>query len=92
MIVRILGEGQFDVPAADVDVLNELDSQLLGAVDAGDEPAFQAALGALLDRVRTRGLVVPAERLEPSESVLPPADTALAEVRRLLGDEGLIPG
>jgi hypothetical protein len=92
VIVRILGEGQFDVPDSDLDALNELDSRLLGAVEAGDEPAFQAALAALLERVRARGSVVPADRLEPSESVLPPADTALAEVRGLLGDEGLIPG
>ncbi|ABD11597.1 hypothetical protein CcI156_21115 [Frankia sp. CcI156] len=92
MIVRILGEGQFDLPATDLEALNELDDVLLTAVEAGDEPAFQEALTRLLERVRTRGRAVPADQLEPSELVLPRADTGLAEVRGLLGDEGLIPG
>ncbi|WP_462189017.1 MULTISPECIES: PspA-associated protein PspAA [unclassified Frankia] len=92
MIVRILGEGQFDLPATDLEALNELDDVLLAAVEAGDEPAFQEALTRLLERVRTRGRAVPADRLEPSELVLPRAGTGLAEVRGLLGEEGLIPG
>ena len=37
MIVRILGEGQLDVPDAALDTLNELDTALQGAVDANDE-------------------------------------------------------
>lgn len=92
MIVRILGEGQFDVPDGDVDALNELDAQLAAAVEHGDQTAFEAALADLLDRVRTRGAPVPADRLEPSEAVLPPADATPAEVHGLLGEAGLIPG
>jgi hypothetical protein len=92
VIVRILGEGQFDVADRELDALNDLDDRVLAAVDAGDESAFQTALAALLAGVRMRGCAVPAERLEPSDLVLPPAEAGLAEVRGLLGDEGLIPG
>ena len=49
MIVRILGEGQLDVPDAALDTLNELDTALQGAVDANDESGFETALGNLLD-------------------------------------------
>ena len=37
MIVRISGEGQFDVPEGHVDELNRLDDDLTKAVDSGDE-------------------------------------------------------
>lgn len=92
MIVRILGEGQFDVPDAALDELNELDETLVSAVDSDDAEAFTAALGALLTRVRSVATPHAADALDSSDLILPGPDSSLAEVRALLGDEGLIPG
>ncbi|SQD97961.1 MULTISPECIES: hypothetical protein [unclassified Parafrankia] len=92
MIVRILGEGQFDVPDSELNTLNVLDERLVTAIEAGDETGFRAAARALLGHVREVGSTPPADRLAPSDLVLPPADATLAEVRGLLGDEGLVPG
>ncbi len=91
MIVRILGEGQFDLDDAEVTRLNELDESLVAAVEAGDEDAFRRDLAAVLDEVRTRGRSVPADYLGPSELVLPHEGATIEEVRALLSDEGLIP-
>lgn len=92
MIVRILGEGQYDVADAALDRLNDLDGEVERAVEAGDEPAFEAALAALLDGVRTVGVPHELDALDESDLILPPADADIAQVRDLLGDEGLIPG
>jgi len=92
MIVRILGEGQFDVPDGRLDRLNELDSAVQAAVDAADEPAFGPALAALLDEVRSSGAPVADDALTDSDFILPPADGTLDEVKALLNDDGLIPG
>jgi hypothetical protein len=92
MIVRILGEGQLEVPEAEMDGLNHLDAELQGAVDAGDEDRFRSTLARLLDQVRSAGQPLPDDELKPSELVLPAAEADLDEVRELLGDEGLIPG
>jgi hypothetical protein len=92
MIVRILGEGQLDVPDSALDELNRLDSDLQSACEAGDETAFHAALTVLLARTRELGSAVSDDHLGPSELVLPSEDASLAEVAALLGDEGLIPG
>jgi hypothetical protein len=92
MIVRILGEGQLEVPAAAVEELNRLDEALESAVERGDEAAFGPALEALLSRVRQIGVTTAPDDLRPSELILPGPDATMDDVRKLLTDEGLIPG
>jgi hypothetical protein len=92
MIVRILGEGQLDVPESELDGLNDLDEELQSAVEAADEERFTAALGTLLEKVRSTGKPVPVDELVSSKLILPNADASLAEVRDLLSGDGLIPG
>lgn len=92
MIVRILGEGQLRVSDEHLDALNELDSNLESAIQAGDEAAFRSALQALLQKVRAVGTKLPDDALEDSDLFLPPEDATVEEVKELLGEEGLIPG
>jgi hypothetical protein len=92
VIVRILSEGQWDVPDDRIQGLNELDSAVERAVEATDTVAFSQSLDALLHAVRTAGKPLPADVLHDSDLILPPADATIEEVRELLGDEGLIPG
>ena len=92
MIVRILGEGQYDVSDEALTHLNELDSTVESSVEAGNVEAFTSALTALLEGVRTVGVPHPADSLDESDLILPPPDATLDEVRRMLADDGLIPG
>jgi PspA-Associated protein len=92
MIVRISGEGQFEVPDGHLQELNRFDDQLAKAVDAGDEAAFKTALEALLASVRTAGGELPGDFIGPSDLVLPGPDATIEEVREVLSEEGLIPG
>jgi hypothetical protein len=92
MIVRILGEGQLELPDSAADDLNKLDAALEAAVDRNDEAAFRPALAALLAKVRQVGSPADADDLRPSELIIPRPDASMDEVRKLLTDEGLIPG
>jgi hypothetical protein len=92
MIVRIMGEGQFDVPEDHLGELNRLDDDLAVAIEGGDHDRFQTALEALLTSVRIRGKELPEDYLGPSDLVLPGPDATLEEVSAVLGEEGLIPG
>jgi hypothetical protein len=92
VIVRILGEGQFRVDETATTELNHLDTALETAVERADEPAFQTALTDLLAKVRAQGSPLPPDTLEPSDLILPHQDSSMDEVRKLLTDEGLIPG
>lgn len=91
MIVRILGEGQFDVPDTALDELNEFDEALVTAVESDDTDAFTRALSQLLAGVRTAATPHAVDALDSSDLILPGPDSSLAEVRALLGDDGLIP-
>jgi hypothetical protein len=92
VIVRILGEGQFRVDDADAAELNQMDADLEAAVERGDEAAFTSALTNLLAQVHAHGSPLPPDILESSDLILPHEDSSMAEVRKLLTDEGLIPG
>jgi hypothetical protein len=92
MIVRILGEGQLELPDSAVEELNRLDAALESAVERSDESAFHLALAALLAKVRQVGSPTDPDDLRPSELIIPRQDAPMDEVRKLLTDEGLIPG
>jgi hypothetical protein len=92
VIIRILGEGQFDVPDEAVPTLNELDAAVEAAIDAGDEAVFRRALDALLAGVRDAAAPHEEGSLDSSDLILPHADATLEEVRDLLSGDGLIPG
>ena len=92
MIVRLLGEGQFRVDDALRERLNQLDEEVLRAVEQGDEQALWTGLQALADAVRAGGSKLADDELCPSDAVIPPEDLSLDEARDLLADDGFIPG
>jgi hypothetical protein len=92
VIVRILGEGQYDVADDALARLSSIDDDLGVAVESGDETAFAAALTALHDVVRAAGTAHAPDSLDESDVILPPSGASIDDVRELLGDDGLIPG
>jgi hypothetical protein len=94
MIMRIMAEGQFEVADEHLNRLNQLDDELLKALDSNNEKTFREALGNLLGAVREVGAAVPADYLGPSDSILPHDGATIDQVRELLRAEGdgLIPG
>jgi hypothetical protein len=91
VIVRILGEGQYEVNEAAAARLEELDNELEAAIEAGDDGAFKAALSASVEVVRAGGAPVPADSFHTAEIILPSSDADVAEVLKLL-TEGQLDG
>ena len=91
MIVRLMGEGQFEVDEEVAKGLNDLDEQAAQAVEQGDEKRLGELLGRMGDAVRANGARLPDDDLSASEAIVPPEDLSLDEARRLFEDEGLIP-
>ena len=91
MIVRIAGEGQFQLPDEDLDRLNELDNAAVAAVEAGDEAKFQELWGQMLAMVAADGNALDDDELTESDIILPPRDITIEEARSEFTGEGLIP-
>ncbi len=91
MIVRISGEGQFDLADSEKDRLNELERAVVEAVEGRDESAYAPAFASLVDYVRGNGRPLSDDDLEGSDVILPPADTTLDEAAEEFTGEGLIP-
>jgi hypothetical protein len=86
MVVRILGEGRYDVPDADLPAIEQLDAQLADAMDRGDEAAFAGTLADLIGQVRHTGKLVAPDDLRTSSLVVPHEGSSLAEVQALLAE------
>jgi hypothetical protein len=91
VIVRIATEGQYDFPDDDVDKLNELDNEVVEAVESGDEERFKTAFASLLELVRSDGTPVADDVLEESDVIIPPPDLTFAEAGHQFTGDGLIP-
>ena len=91
MIVRIMGEGQYRVPSALLDQLNDIDNQVVTCVAANDEAGFSQSFTQMLDLVRSNGEELSEEDLHPSDVVLPIPDIGLNDARAVFAEEGLIP-
>ncbi|GAB3556987.1 PspA-associated protein PspAA [Spelaeicoccus albus] len=92
MIIRILGEGQFDVPDDELGEVQAYDERLEAAVAAGDAEGTRVALTTLRERLLKAGTAVADDYLGASDIVVPYPDAGVDEVRELLNDDGLIPG
>jgi hypothetical protein len=91
VIVRVMGEGQFEVDDEVAKGLNDLDEQAEQALEAGDGERLGELLERMAEAVRTNGVRVPDDDLTPSEAIVPPPDLTLEEARELFEGEGLIP-
>ena len=92
MIVRILTEGQYNLPGAYIDDLNAIDNELVDVVADKDEEAFAQVLRRMLNLVRENSEPVPIEELIESDLVLPEPYITLREAEEMFVGEGLLPG
>jgi hypothetical protein len=91
MIVRVAGEGQFELPDGDAERLNELDNRAVAAVEGGDEAGFKELWTQMLDLVAADGTAIAEDELVESQVILPPRDISFAEAAGEFTGEGLIP-
>ena len=90
MIVRISGEGQYELGDAVGRKLEDLDTALTTALEKDQEKEFHALLHTTLSLVREQGKAVPQDVVVPSTVIIPPEDVTLAEAHRFFTDEGFL--
>jgi hypothetical protein len=90
MIVRVSGEGQYELDEAEAKQLDQRDTSLVAAINAGDMERFRSELAETIRFVEENGTPVPHDRVVPSEVIIPPRDIDLDEARQFFTDEGLM--
>jgi RNAse (barnase) inhibitor barstar len=91
VIVRIATESQYRLPDEDAARLNELDNEVVAAVEASDEDRFHEVFEQMLDLVRSEGTELDDDELIESDVILPPPDISFVEAAEEFTGEGLIP-
>lgn len=90
MIVRVSGEGQYELDEAEARQLDQRDTSLVAAINAGDMERFRSELADTIRFVEENGTPVADDRVVPSEVIIPPRDIDLDEARQFFTDEGLM--
>jgi hypothetical protein len=91
VIVRIATESQYVVPDEVADELNDLDNQVVAAVEADDEDRFHEVFEQLIDLVRRAGQPLGDDEIAESDVIIPPPDISFVEAAEEFTGEGLIP-
>jgi hypothetical protein len=91
MIIRIMGEGQFDVSDVESSALQGFDDEVERAFESGDDAAVRQALTDLHTFIIEKATPVADDYLGASDVVVPSADATLEDIRELLNGDGFIP-
>ncbi|MSS45884.1 hypothetical protein FYJ43_07500 [Cutibacterium sp. WCA-380-WT-3A] len=96
MIIRIVGEGQWQVPDTEIDHLNRIDACVEHAIETGSQNELTEALTELVSSVRAVGTPVADDTIVDSDLIVPDVSATIEEVSVWLSEnpagDGLIPG
>ena len=91
MIVRLMGEGQYELDIKYMDEVNKIDNNIVKIVQKEDEKAFKNEFKKLSDYVRKNGKKISDNIIKPSEIIIPPFDLTLDEAKMIFAGDGLFP-
>jgi len=91
MIIRVVGQGQYEVDEGLMDRLDALDREAMEALERDDEESLDRALDEMGRLVREEGKRLPDDALSASDVVIPPSDLTLEETRKLVSEAGFLP-
>jgi hypothetical protein len=91
MIVRLMGEGQYELEKKHVDEVNMIDNNIVKIVNTGNELDFKTEFKKLSDYVRKNGKKISDDVIKPSGIIIPPSDLTLDEAKKIFAGDGLFP-
>ena len=92
MIIRIMGEGQYNVKSSLFDTLNKIDNTIVDYVQKGDEQGYKKSLAKLINTIKSTGKALDDKELVESDIIVPPSDMTLKEARDVFKGTGIFKG
>jgi effector-binding domain-containing protein len=90
MIVRISGDGQYELDNSGAQKLEDLDRDLTSALHAGQEKEFHQHLHSIISFIQEQGKELGMDTVVGSDVIVPPEDITMEEAQRFFTDEGLM--
>ncbi len=90
MIVRIMGEGQYNVDSCLLDQLNVIDNRIVDHVSKGAQKEFREDLAELISAVKKNGKQLDPKEIIKSDIIIPPKDLTFEEAKGVFKGYGLI--
>ncbi len=90
MIIRIMGEGQYEMEGSLLEDLNVIDNRIVDHVSRGEEKEFREDLGRLISTVKRNGKQLDPKEIIKSDIIIPPKDLTLEEAKDIFKGYGLI--
>ncbi|SFM14125.1 PspA-associated protein PspAA [Methanolobus profundi] len=90
MIIRIVGEGQYEVPSALFDELNVIDNRIVDLVSKGDEEGYKIELAGLIEKIKMSGKQLDDADIVESDIIVPPEDLTFEEAKDVFTGVGIL--
>ena len=89
MIIRIVGEGQYEVPSSLFDELNVIDNKIVDLVSKDNEGEYRAELSKLIDMIKSNGKQIDDSQIVESDIMVPPGDLTFEEAKDIFTGVGI---
>jgi hypothetical protein len=89
MIIRIMGEGQFQASDALCDELNKIDNRIVTLVEEGKPEEFRKELAMLISEIKGKAEPIDAKEIVNSDIIVPPGDLSFEEAKAVFKGSGI---
>ena len=93
-IVRIMGQGQFEINEDTVKRINEVDDaivQILQNESKADDQEYRAKITEIVQTIKSEGKKLEDKELVESDIIVPDTDISIDEAKKVFQGEGIIP-
>ena len=89
MIIRIMGEGQYQASEVLCNELNKIDNQIVTLVEEGKAEEYKKELTRLISEIKERAEPLDPKELVESDIIVPPGDLSFEEAKAVFKGEGI---
>jgi hypothetical protein len=89
MIIRIMGEGQYQASEALCNELNKIDNRIVTLVEEGKAEEYRKELVRLIAEIKGKAEPIDPKEIVESDIIVPPGDLSFEEAKAVFKGEGI---
>lgn len=90
MIIRIMGEGQYQASEALCNELNKIDNHIVTLVEEGKVEEYRKELARLISEIKEKADPIDPKEIVESDIIVPPGDLSFEEAKVIFKGIGII--